>query len=334
MSRILVLAGLALSVAFPLAGCGGCEVNDKKDNVSPAYPEEDDRCDPTKQRVCLGGSVVACEQGRLGRRMRTCKDGCKDGRCVAVCPEGNELIYVVDSANNLLSFDPRKLPDDPFHLVGQLRCPAAGSPFSMGVDRHGNAWVLYSDGELFKVSIADATCEAAPWQGGGLGMFGMGYVLDGPGAKTEKLYVATNGARTLAAIDTDAPSPQAKVLGQVTAPSNQSPELTGTAEGKLFGFFPSAPAFVQEINRTSGDPVGPKWNLGDASFSTVSAWAFAHWGGVFYIFVTADDGLGSTVRAVRRSTGDYKLVMENLPYRITGAGVSTCAPEKDSGNGP
>jgi len=55
-------------------------------------------------------------------------------------------------------------------------------------------------------------------------------------------------------------------------------------------------------------------------------YAFAHWGGVFYIFVTSDT---STVRAIDRKTGAYQLVLDNLPYRITGAGVSTCAPERD-----
>jgi hypothetical protein len=48
---------------------------------------------------------------------------------------------------------------------------------------------------------------------------------------------------------------------------------------------------------------------------------------VFYIFVT--NGSRSTVRAIDRKTGDYKVVMDNIPYRIVGAGVSTCAPEKD-----
>jgi hypothetical protein len=36
----------------------------------------------------------------------------------------------------------------------------------------------------------------------------------------------------------------------------------------------------------------------------------------------------STVRTVDRS-GHYKTIMQHLPYRITGAGVSTCAPERD-----
>jgi hypothetical protein len=322
---------LAALAALALLGACGREPDPPARREAPREVEPEERCDPTKDRVCVGGSVVACEDGVLGRRLRTCKDGCKDGRCVAVCPEGNELIYVVDRDDNLLSFDPRKLPGDPLQHVGRLACPGSGGPFSMAIDRHGVAWVLYSGGRLFKVSITDAKCEPAPYQPGGLGLFGMGYVTDVAGGKTEKLYVATNGARLLAAIDTEQASPVEQLVGRVSAASDQPPELTGTSEGKLFGFFPmlSDPSFVQEIDRGSGAPVGPKWTLGGSPLGAVHAWAFAHWGGVFYVFVTGGDGLGSTVRAIDRKTGESRRVLENLPYVITGAGVSTCAPEKD-----
>lgn len=329
MGRALAL--LALVVAG--CGCGGCGGRDH-DRGSPegaAIPDPDERCDATKERVCVGGSVVACDRGVLGRRLRTCHDGCKDGRCVAVCPEGNELIYVVDRDDNLIAFDPRKLPADPLRLIGKLGCHGAGGPFSMAVDRHGVAWVLYSGGELFKVSITDATCERAPYQPGRLGLFGMGYASDAPGAPTEHLYVATNGRRLLASIDTEAASPSDRILGEMTAPSDESPELTGTRDGKLYGFYPnlSTPSFVQEVDRRSGEPVGPRWQLDGDPLGTVSAWAFAQWGGTFYVFVTGDDGLGSSVRAIDRKTGTSRTVLEHLPYVITGAGVSTCAPEKD-----
>jgi hypothetical protein len=315
-----------------LAACGGGNGDpDKKPKVAEG-DEFDDRCDPAKDKVCVGGSVVACDDGTLGRRLRTCKDGCKDGKCVAVCPEGNELIYVVDNTDNLLSFDPRKLPKDPFNVVGKLRCPTSGygNPFSMGVDRHGNAWILYSNNEVFKVSIADAKCEKAPFQPGGIGQFGMGYVLDAPGAKTEKLYIATNGARTLASVDTESNNPRTNIVGQVMADADHPPELTGTSEGKLYGYFPNSysPGFVQEIDRANGAAIGPQWKLGNAGLGSVQAWAFAHWGGRFFVFVSGSDGLGSTVRMVDKQ-GEYKVLMENLPYQIVGAGVSTCAPEKD-----
>ncbi|HEY5936026.1 MAG TPA: hypothetical protein VIU61_15360, partial [Kofleriaceae bacterium] len=248
--------------------------------------------------------------------------------------DGVELIYVVDSANNFLSFDPRKLPGDPFHLIGKLNCGRAfGSPFSMSVDRRGVAWVVYDDGELYKVSITDAKCSRSGYSAGSSGSstFGMGFVTDEAGGKTEKLYIANNdGSHTMSTIDTTRSSPAATAVGRITATEDQNPELTGTSEGKLFGFFPgsNAPSFVQEIDRKTGASRGTRWNLGtDALY--ISAYAFAHWGGTFYIFVTASGK--TTVRTINRKTGDFKTVLDQVPYRITGAGVSTCAPELDGG---
>ena len=37
------------------------------------------------------------------------------------------------------------------------------TPFSMSVDREGQAWVLYTSGEIFKVSIEDASCADSGW---------------------------------------------------------------------------------------------------------------------------------------------------------------------------
>ena len=54
----------------------------------------------------------------------------------------------------------------------------------------------------------------------------------------------------------------------------------------------------------------------------------ALWGGSFYIFVTTDgfDGNNSPVRPIDGTTGAYAMPIENLPFNIVGAGVSTCAP--------
>lgn len=61
----------------------------------------------------------------------------------------------------------------------------------------------------------------------------------------------------------------------------------------------------------------------------VRAWAFAQWGGKFYIFVTTQNLIGttnSTVRTIDRATGQSATILQNLPNIIVGAGVSTCAP--------
>ena len=330
----------ALLVLVALVGCG------KSSDPPQASPrrvalDEDPPCDPKTPKVCVGQDVVACEPtGRLGRALRACKNGCERGKCKGSCTdEATKLIYLVDSSNNFLSFDPRLLPGDPFHVIGKLTCEGRmGSPFSMSVDRTGTAWVLYEDGELFKVDISDAHCEPSGYIAGSSGStnFGMGFATDAPGADTEKLYIASDDSmNALHAIDT-AKDLRPKRMGTIQAANAPNPELTGGSDAKLYGFYPQSAgvAFVQEIERTSGNAIGPRWSLGTTPLGDVNAYAFAQWAGVFYIFVTTFDEdtfqQNATVRTLDPQSGRFETVMHHIPFRITGAGVSTCAPERDA----
>ena len=205
----------------------------------------------------------------------------------------------------------------------------------MSIDRNRTAWVVYDDGALFKVSITDASCEATNYVRGSSGAttFGMGFATDQAGGDSEKLYIAANStANSLSSIDTEHALVPHRV-GLLTATEDRNPELTGTSDAKLYGFYPNTfgTSFVQEIDRTSGDGIGRKWSVGE--LGTVEAYAFAQWGGGFYVFATVDDGgtfdSNSTVRMIDKATGDFRTVMQHVPYRISGAGVSTCAPERD-----
>src|SRR5207302_580164 len=113
-------------------------------------------------------------------------------------------VYVVDEQNDFMSFDPRKLPANPFTKIGTLACPTTGlsiqqppptnrtpMPFSMSVERGGLAWVLYTNGELFQVSLQNASCTKAnnTVSASNMHLFGMGFVTDAPGADTEKLFL-------------------------------------------------------------------------------------------------------------------------------------------------
>ncbi|HEY1554348.1 MAG TPA: hypothetical protein VGF94_05905 [Kofleriaceae bacterium] len=313
------------------------------------------QCDPNGGNTCNGSDVVTCNSdGTYGSVVQTCADGfaCTAGTCQTACTaDGVDLVYVVDEQNDFMSFDPRLLPGNPFTKIGTLACPTMGAsiqsgnsmvmPFSMSVDRDGVAWVLYTSGELFNVSLVDASCTAANNTVGASGMelFGMGFSTDTVGGMTEKLFLAGggNGAQAngqLAYDDTHGGNLTPSVLGTLTAQSDYSPELTGTSEAKLYGFYPevttNTPAYVQEIDKTSGAPTGMVWNLGTGPLDTVRDWAFAQWGGVFWVFVTTTDTGGnnpnSTVRSIDRMSGTYTNVLQNLPYNIDGAGVSTCAP--------
>lgn len=308
-------------------------------------------CHPGGGNVCSGGNVVACNgDGSLGGIVEDCAEGseCSGAQCVRSCTaDGVDLIYVVDNVNNLYSFDPRLLgtATDPFRMIGTLNCPANEavpgwtgdvSPFSMAVDRDAVAWVLYTSGEIFHVSTVDAACQSTAYvaRQGGMDLFGMGFVTDGVGAGSESLFLGggdvspTEGNRRLASVNPSTLTLTA--LGTLTATAEYSPELTGTGSAELFGFYPGlTTAFVQQIDRDTGAAQGPVWSIPGGLGGTVRAWAFAQWGGRFYIFVTtelAGGALNSTVRSIDRATSTYQVHLSNLAFNIVGAGVSTCAP--------
>ncbi len=324
-------------------------------------------CDPVAGNSCNGNSVVACNaDGTFGSIVMTCNTGetCTAGACSRECSaDGVDLIYVVDEQNELLSFDPRLLAQGAnvaFHKIGTLACPAGPSwsdwaanamtdvatPFSMGVDRNAVAWVLYSSGEIFNVKTSDASCIGnSGYQQGpdgnpqnGMEVFGMGFVTDTAGGNTEHLYLgggdimATPGG-SLAVLDPTSPAHATLVPAGLPNQGQDSPELTGTGAGQMFGFYPgTSTAFVQEISK-AGAATGMKWNIpgGLGTTKKIRAWAFAQWGGVFYIFVTTDDdgmgtNLNSTVHSIDKASNTHKVELQNLPYTIVGAGVSTCAP--------
>jgi len=252
------------------------------------------------------------------------------------CDERARWIYLVDSDNTLVVFRPDDLS---LTDIGILNCPAgpAYSPFSMSVDRNATAWVLYANlllglgggGQLFKVSTADASCVGTDFVPGqdGMEVFGMGFVSNVSGGSEETLYVAgglqasiADGPAGLAVIDTA--SLVLTRVGQVP----QWPELTGTGLAELWGFFPeSTPPTVQMIDKTSGT-VSNTYNLTPLDTGQTEAWAFAFWGGDFYIFHKTMSDMSTNIWKLETDDGTVSIVVPNTGYRIVGAGVSTCAP--------
>lgn len=305
-------------------------------------------CSPEVGSTCVGDNVHTCNaDGTVGDARQQCEAGtCSGGSCAggggdACGATGTELVYVVDDSENFLSFDPSKLGPggDPFTLIGKISClagaPIGGgigqaTPFSMSVDRNGTAWVLYNSGEIFHVSTTDASCQSTGWIPGsdGFELFGMGFVSDAEGSALETLYIAggdaedlTNG--NLGAINSA--SLQVTTIGSLPA-AEQSPELTGTGDAKLYGYFPgSTQSFVANLDKTSAMR-GESWNA-PALQGGASAWAFAHWGGRFYIFATSGQfAPTNAVYEVDPIAGSAQTVIASTPYRVVGAGVSTCAP--------
>lgn len=253
----------------------------------------------------------------------------------ANCPPEARPVYVVEAdemnpsaQGKLVRFDPQ---DQAFTDIGQLDCPAdvGATPFSMSVDRDAVAWVLYSSGELFEVSTTDASCESTSFQPGqnGYDVFGMGFVLNNPDHDEETLYVA-GGAGPGSGLP-----PR---IGYITFPDLGLtdvteiagwPEMSGTAEAELWAFFPDPvtgsarvslmiPATGEESNQIPVDSV---------ISGSPNAWAFAHWGGRFYLFYKAQLDDSTNVFEVRQD-GTVEEIISDTGRYIVGAGVSTCAP--------
>ncbi|OIP40463.1 MAG: hypothetical protein AUK47_08460 [Deltaproteobacteria bacterium CG2_30_63_29] len=305
-------------------------------------------CNPTVGKVCRTGDVYACNpDGSVGSLVQSClTEVCFEGACgLPGCTAEAQLVYVVDTDYNLMSFDPSGTTPV-FRPIGSLNCPAgsswssygsgAATPFSMSVDRSARAWILYSSGEIFWVNTRDAACTASPYTKGqnGYQLFGMGFSTDSDGSVEERLYIAGGNVSDLLSGNIGSVDPvtlTVTTLGPIPGNAEYSPELTGTGNGKLFGYFPGtgSSSFVGELNKSNGQLV-QQWALPGLD-GDIGAWAFAHWGGKFYIFVTVVDPFwgdsDSRVLRLDPETGQTTTLMTGLPYEIVGAGVSTCAPK-------
>lgn len=242
------------------------------------------------------------------------------------CVDAAKLIYVVGTGNELYSFYPPTLE---FKQIGKLTCPVQGgpatgipTPFSMAVDRTGSAWVLYSDGNVFRVDVTNATCKNTAYEPGQLSayqLFGMGFVSDTPGGNEETLYLSSYNGDGIATLDLS--TLKVSKVGYYDA-LDSAAELTGTGDARLYGFFLTKPPVVAEINRSSSDIIS---QAPQTSLNIGVAWAFAFWGGDFYLF-TAPTGVSSQVDRYSPATGQTTTLVPDVGFEIVGAGVSTCAP--------
>jgi hypothetical protein len=249
----------------------------------------------------------------------------RDASRIDCLDAGEQLIYVVTSeTSELVSFDPAAAT---FKSLGVLTCPAGGAtPFSMAVDRKGIAYVLYRLGQgfggLFRVSPATLACTPTPFKAApGFETFGMGFATIGAGPAEELFIIANDGL--LGKIDVQ--SFGVTTVG-TAAPTVTFAELTGTGDGRLYAYYlPNMQpgSAIAELDKTTGAPVGqdplPTLNMN-------GGWAFAAWGGDFYIF-TGTGGAGSIVSRFRPSDKSLTKVA-SYPALIVGAGVSTCAPSE------
>lgn len=253
------------------------------------------------------------------------------------CSEAAQLVYVLSDSSDLYSFRPNLRQ---FTRIGRLRCPTDMQPNSMAIDRNAVAWVNFvagglgdTAGAIYRVNTTDASCTGDPPIRLPAGWFrlGMGFSTAGADTTDEALFVASTGdpfgASSRGLGRYDAASQSVVPIGQFTAAlRGQSAELTGTGEGRLFGFFTTTPVRVAEIDKATAAIVH---SAPLTQVETPQAWAFSFWGGDFYLYTapSALTGRSSSVTRYRPSDGSVDTgYLREVGFRIVGAGVSTCAP--------
>jgi hypothetical protein len=290
--------------------------------------------------------LVACGPSRgdddnFGNDGRTGSGGSGSGGSGDGCSAASKLIYTVDQHNELYQFD---ATTKAFTTLGTLNCPGTGAgggpfapdyePFSMGVDRNANAYVLYVDqvlgspSKIFKVdtNTAGLPCTATTFTAPtNLEEFGMGFSTTTAGGDQDQLFIAGGTAvQTTSPADLntlDVTSMAVAHLGTVTG----SPELTGNANAELWGFFPdpNSPR-IEQINKTNGASITPAM-LPASMKGMPMAWAFAFYGGNYFVFLMKGSESSTTVYEVTPAG----MLVGSTPAPgkvIVGAGVSTCAP--------
>ncbi len=314
-STLRVLLGLSLgacSASAILASCGArSELGIDSPDASVVVDATADRADVVDAR-----DVVDVQDTLPPIDVKPQPDANKQD-----CPVGETYIYLITTSYELYAFYP---PDNRFIFIGKIQCPGQGSttPFSMAVDRKGVAYIVYNDGRLFRVSTLTAACVATTYTPNQLGAttFGMGFSSD-QGGTTESLYVATDqDTKFLGKIDTKAYT--LNKVGNFSSTIGRA-ELTGTGGGGLYAFYDDGvSAYIGQIDKTNAKLTGESKLQG---VQMGQGWAFAFWGGDFYLF-TAPSGQ-SLVTRYRPSTNSV-VEVARLSSVIVGAGVSTCAPQE------
>jgi hypothetical protein len=265
------------------------------------------------------------------------------GGTTSTCASGvGRFIYVVSDKNDLYTFDPTMFPSaSAFTLVGTVPCDSSGVN-SMAVDRSGTAWVNFNDGSIYRVTTtAPITCTATSFvsgQGGFTKDLGMGFSVDAAGSNNETLYVSDNGGP---GGDCNASTPgsgcMGKGLGKIDlatmtltplgtytgGAAGYNAELTGTGDGKLYGFFTTSPGAYGPIDKASGTTNAPPPTSLPSVNAATGGYAFSFWGGDFYFYTAPSNR--TVVTHLQTSTG-MTTTSPELGFTIVGAGVSTCAP--------
>jgi hypothetical protein len=308
------LAGVACSASTQRAGFDDADAGGSTSGSSGTSGES-----------TSGGFVGADGGPKIGA------DGCSDAA---------KLVYVLSLEGDLYSFAPA---EKKFTKVGPLDCKLGGKkliPISMAVDRQAVAWVNMREDDpfglgedtLFKVDTQTATCSPTNIKGS---MGGMGFSTDANG--TPAPGQASNEKETLFVIGEGSPGKGAlrkvdfaqEKLVTVSDLAEQSDlELTGTGDGRLYGFLITRPLALAAIDKSTTMLSG-RVTLGKVETPLAPMFAFSFWGGDFYFYTATSTTSSKTTNVARYRPSDGSVepaYMSSIGFHVVGAGVSTCAP--------
>jgi hypothetical protein len=272
------------------------------------------------------------------------------------CDEKVRPIFVLTQGTppTIHSFDPKALV---FTEIQKVQCPNTGAwaAASMAIDRDYHAWIEWggqANGaadpyakRLDRIDLATGTCQpdvakfpaVAAWGT----PLGMAFVSDSNGSAAEHLFFIDTETR-LHALGGQAPVGQFYSFKPGEGTEFGGAELTGTGAGRLFTFIMN---WTAEFSHpcTAMDPCGPTVHLGEVSKTAGTAisnveipdvpafgispggFAFAHWGGHFWVFESLKFG-PTKVYDYDPTSKTAVVVKSDGPDAVVGAGVSTCAP--------
>jgi hypothetical protein len=241
-------------------------------------------------------------------------------------------IFVLSQTAQLWKYFPES---NQLQQLGQIGCNLPPSTFSMAVDRLGFAWVQYASGQLRKVDVTNvANCSDpgfVPNQQG-VNNFGMAFVSNSAFDKCDQIYgdQYTGIPEGMNAADFFRIDPMNLQIVKLGKANFGTAEVTGTGDGRVFLFAANgADTQLVEVDKANGSLIStiplPGVKLG-------GGWAFAFFAGDFYFFTDGqNDGLSEVTHidyddSDNNGKQDIKVVINNAPLKVVGAGVSTCAP--------
>lgn len=272
-----------------------------------------------------GGTSGESSSGLIGADAgpKTNTDGCSDEA---------KLVYVLSLEGDLYSFQPAQKK---FTKVGALNCKSGSAkfmPISMAVDRNAVAWVnmredspFATEGVMFKVDTKTAACTETNIRGS---MGGMGFSINEGTTDKETLFVIGNGVTPnkpgLSRVDFTGE----KFVPVADLPELIDLELTGTGDGRLYGFLIDQPLKLVKIDKKSS-AYSDRVTLANVQIPRAPMFAFSFWGGDFYFYTATDPAASKTTTVSRYRPSDKSIdtsYMTSIGFHIVGAGVSTCAP--------